>query len=233
MNLSRFVFRLGCSASAAETASVGANETLILLCSHRILIASFTGILSLFTVLGNAFALSAIFFNHKLRRKLTSIIIVNLAAADFLVGLFVMPFGVLQLVVQDEWILGRFACRLWVSLDVICCTASIVTLCVISIDRFLGVHHPLRYSRIVTRRKLYLAAGLIWAFSIAVLLLTVRYDLAPKPSPSSRSLCNVGTELRYVTQSVVLSFWIPLIIILIAYFKIYQVPFSPLSVTLQ
>ena len=67
-----------------------------------------------------------------------------------------------------RWILGPLACRIWVALDVVCCTASIVTLCLISLDRCLGVHHPLRYNAIVTRKRLYLAASLIWLFSISV-----------------------------------------------------------------
>ena len=49
--------------------------------------------------------------------------------------------------------------------------------------------------------------------------MTVSYELS---DPSSHE-CHVGTELRHVTSSVVLSFYIPLVIILIAYFKIYQV----------
>lgn len=46
-----------------------------------------------------------------------------------------------------------------------------------------------------------------------------RYDLERTPGDME---CSVGTELRFVTQSVILSFYIPLVIILIAYFKIYQ-----------
>jgi hypothetical protein len=74
-------------------------------------------------------------------------------------GLFVMPFSVVNVVTNSHWPFSMTLCRAWISIDVICSTASIVTLCVISIDRFVGVTRPLQYASLVTRRRIGIAVA--------------------------------------------------------------------------
>lgn len=65
-----------------------------------------------------------------------------------------MPLATSNIVTNDRWLFGRATCRIWIALDIVCCTASIVTLCLISIDRFIGVTRPLEYTLLVTRKRL-------------------------------------------------------------------------------
>jgi len=81
------------------------------------------------TIVGNSFTIISIVLNKRLRRKETNVLMVNLALADLLVGLFVMPLSAMQIFTEGDWPLGRLLCRIWISTDVIACTASIVTLC--------------------------------------------------------------------------------------------------------
>ncbi len=60
----------------------------------------------------------------------------------------------------------------------------------------------------------------VWLFSLVVLLGTIRWENVPVVDPS---VCDVGMELRYVAHSVVASFFIPLVIIVGVYYKIYRV----------
>ncbi|KQK81416.1 D(1A) dopamine receptor-like protein [Amazona aestiva] len=46
-----------------------------------------------------------------------------------------MPFVSVTDLIGGEWIFGRLFCNVFIAMDVMCCTASIMTLCVISIDR--------------------------------------------------------------------------------------------------
>uniref|UniRef100_A0A914X8N9 G-protein coupled receptors family 1 profile domain-containing protein n=1 Tax=Plectus sambesii TaxID=2011161 RepID=A0A914X8N9_9BILA len=131
----------------------------------------------------------------------------------------VMPLGVSNIITGSKWIYGRLLCRIWISLDVICCTASIVTLCVISVDRFIGVTKPLQYVRLVTRRRMIYACFVVWVSSIAVLLVTVRW----RSPTSSKYQCHVSNELRYVAHSTIFSFFMPLLVILAVYYKIFRV----------
>jgi tyramine receptor len=66
--------------------------------------------------------------------------------------------------------LGWVLCDIWVSLDVLLCTASILSLGAISIDRYLAVTQPLIYSR--RRRSKRLALAMILAVWLAAAAIT-------------------------------------------------------------
>ncbi|XP_022256086.1 alpha-1A adrenergic receptor-like [Limulus polyphemus] len=172
----------------------------------------------LLTVCGNMLVLMAVFiFSHL--RTATNYFIVNLALADLLLGLTVLPFSA-SLELLKQWHFGEEFCTVWAATDVLCCTASIVSLCVISTERYIGVTQPLTYSSIVTRRRAIVACFAVWALSLSI-------SVGPllgwrEPPPSDPVICEVNKDKDYVLFSVVFSFYIPLTIILILYFKIYK-----------
>lgn len=111
-------------------------------------------------------------------------------------------------------------CDIWAAIDVLCCTASIFSLCVISIDRYIGVTRPLQRSTIMTERRAVYVIIFIWLLAMAI-------SIAPlvgwKDPPSSDPYqCTVTTQTGYVLFSVSASFYIPLSIILLVYFRIYR-----------
>ena len=80
--------------------------------------------------------------NPKLR-TITNRFVASLACADLSVGTLVMPLAV-KVEVTGTWQLGRTLCDVWISLDVLLCTASILNLCAISVDRYRAVTRPLQ-----------------------------------------------------------------------------------------
>lgn len=198
----------------------------------RILYTGAAVLLTLFTIFGNLFILIAVRVNQKLRRIRASILIASLAVADLVVGTIVMPLAVVQLWTNGRWELGHVLCQIWTAMDVIACTASISTLCVISVDRYIGVARPLEYSYIMTRKKLWISVSCVWLFSILVLLATVSWnDLAASVISTGNltrtevdnTKCHVSQQLDYVIYSVILSFFMPLLIILAFYYRVYRV----------
>lgn len=83
-------------------------------------------------------------FVKKLRQP-SNYLIVSMALANLSVAVAVMPFFSVTDLIGGKWIFGHFFCNVVFSMNVICCTAWILTLYVISIDRYLGIRRPLTY----------------------------------------------------------------------------------------
>jgi hypothetical protein len=59
------------------------------------------------------------------------------------------------------WIFGDVWCSIWLAVDVWMCTASILNLCAISLDRYVAVTRPVTYPSIMSssRAKLLIAGS--------------------------------------------------------------------------
>jgi hypothetical protein len=64
-----------------------------------------------------------------------------------MVGVLVMPLSLLDLLHEHRWPFSEFMCGIWATADVLLCTASILNLCVISLDRYMAITSPLKYPR--------------------------------------------------------------------------------------
>ena len=66
--------------------------------------------------------------------QLSNLLFISLAVADLLLSSLVMPFAIVN-DLSGEWMFGKDYCNLWISTDVMCCTASIISLLAISLER--------------------------------------------------------------------------------------------------
>lgn len=97
-------------------------------------------IITLVTVMGNSLVIIAVCVVKKLRQP-SNYLLVSLAVADLSVALGVMPFAILTDLKGGKWIFDEVFCNIFIGMDVMCCTASILTLCAISIDRYVHAIH--------------------------------------------------------------------------------------------
>nr|XP_031539462.1 5-hydroxytryptamine receptor 6 [Vicugna pacos] len=99
-------------------------------------------------------------------RNTSNFFLVSLFTSDLWWGLVVMPPAMLN-ALYGRWVLARSLCLLWAAFDVMCCSASILNLCLISLDRYLLILSPLRYKlRMTPPRALAL---ILSAWSLAAL----------------------------------------------------------------
>ncbi|NXO37414.1 DRD2 protein, partial [Locustella ochotensis] len=80
-----------------------------------------------------------------------------------------LPSPILSLQVVGEWRFSRIHCDIFVTLDVMMCTASILNLCAISIDRYTAVAMPMLYNtRYSSKRRVTLMIAVVWVLSFAI-----------------------------------------------------------------
>ncbi|XP_050087168.1 octopamine receptor Oamb-like isoform X2 [Anopheles aquasalis] len=198
--------------------------------------------INVLVIVGNCLVIAAVLCSHKLR-SVTNFFIVSLAVADLLVGLAVLPFSATWEVFK-VWIFGDVWCRIWLAVDVWMCTASILNLCAISLDRYVAVTRPVTYPSIMsTRRAKSLIAGL-WVLSFVIcfpplvgwkeqkvkenvyyqygnytLVSVTPTPMPPLPCPWT---CELTNDAGYVVYSALGSFYIPMFVMLFFYWRIYR-----------
>ncbi|XP_077869823.1 putative G-protein coupled receptor No9 [Saccoglossus kowalevskii] len=125
------------------------------------------GVLNLMVICGNILVILAVGISRKLR-SVTNHFIVSLAMADLLLGVSVLPFSA-TLELLSFWVFGKTWCVIWLAVDVLICTASILNLCAISLDRYIAITRPMSYCHIMSkcRAKTLIAAVWIVAFLIS------------------------------------------------------------------
>ncbi|XP_076279094.1 putative G-protein coupled receptor No18 [Lasioglossum baleicum] len=184
-----------------------------------LVLAGLFTMLIIVTIVGNTLVIAAVITTRRLR-SVTNCFVSSLAAADLLVGLAVMPPAVLLQLTGGTWELGELLCDSWVSLDVLLCTASILSLCAISIDRYLAITQPLTYSR--RRRSKRLAGLMIVAVWVLAGAITSPPLLGCFPRATNRDTkkCSYNMDSSYVIFSAMGSFFLPMLVMLYVYGRI-------------
>ncbi|KFQ32146.1 Alpha-1D adrenergic receptor, partial [Merops nubicus] len=179
----------------------------------------FLAVFILSAIVGNILVILSVACNRHLQ-TVTNYFIVNLAIADLLLSTTVLPFSA-TLEVLGFWVFGRIFCNIWAAVDVLCCSASIMSLCIISVDRYIGVKYSLKYPTIMTERKAGVILVVVWLSSMVI-------SIGPllgwkEPPPPDESICSITEEPGYALFSSLFSFYLPLMVILVMYFRIYVV----------
>lgn len=168
------------------------------------------------TLVGNSLVIMAVLLVRKLKIQPANYLLVSLAVADFCVGLVVMPIALIDLL-TDHWVLGESVCRFWTSADLTLCTASIVNLCMISVDRYCAISRPLRYAAQRTRPRILCYVVIVWIISLVVSI----SPLVVWPANSMEGKCQVNQNPVYQIYATFIAFYGPTCIMVILYAKMW------------
>ena len=194
--------------------------------SGNVLIGIFLFLIIFLTIAGNTLVCLAVLMNRKLR-SVSNIFIVSLSLADLLVGTIVMIPAALSEIFQ-EWILAESFCSIWAGFDVMFSSASVLNVCLISLDRYIAVMSPLRYKVLVTHKRAIAMLAVAWGIAVLASFIPLQTGLHNPDIPSLTNLtllsdvpqCLFIPSLIYVIIASTVTILLPIIIALILYYRV-------------
>ncbi|MBN3321850.1 5HT5A protein, partial [Atractosteus spatula] len=147
-------------------------------------------------------------------------LVASMAISDVMVAALVMPLSLVHELNGRQWKLGRILCHVWISFDVLCCTASIWNVTAIALDRYWSITRHLEYTLKTRKRISNIMILLTWVLS-AVISLSPLFGWGETYSEEQKE-CQVSQEPSYTIFSTFGAFYLPLCVVLFVYWKIYK-----------
>ena len=130
-------------------------------------------IILIVSLVGNILLILVIYNNKQLRKSINYFVF-NMAVSDLFNPFTIMPVRIAHIIsgsdswkVDSPWILGNILCKLSYFLPDVSLVVSIISLLLISIDRFVAVVFPLK-AKLVTPKARLIGIGCAWLVAIAV-----------------------------------------------------------------
>ncbi|XP_029363288.1 trace amine-associated receptor 13c-like [Echeneis naucrates] len=156
----------------------------------------------------------------------TNLLLLSLAASDFLVGLLVMPVETVRFI-ESCWLLGDLMCTLSYIIEFTLTSASVGNMVLISIDRYVAICYPLQYPNKITRSRVEVCVFLCWTCSLLYNSLILKDQLShPDRHSSCYGECLV--VINYISGAIdlVFTFISPCSVIVALYMRVFVVAVS-------
>ncbi|XP_028259749.1 trace amine-associated receptor 13c-like [Parambassis ranga] len=155
----------------------------------------------------------------------TNLLILSLAVSDLLVGLFVMPAAIIAL--HSCWFLGKLMCALSYLLTFTLTSASVGNMVLISVDRYVAICHPLRYSTMITSNRVMVCLCLCWLCSLLYNCLIMKDQLEQTHiADSCYHKCTAVISLISGAVDMIVTFLFPVTVIVVLYLQVFVVAVS-------
>ncbi|XP_075996635.1 alpha-2B adrenergic receptor isoform X1 [Genypterus blacodes] len=199
-----------CNRSAAEPPPYSPQATAAFAISITFMMIS--------TIVGNILVIMAVLTSRSLRGP-QNLFLVSLAAADILVATLIIPFSLAN-ELQGFWAFSSVWCEIYLALDVLFCTSSIVHLCAVALDRYLSISQPVSYGPKRTPSRIKAAIIVVWLISAVISFPPL---LSLDKSEGGADVCELNSERWYILYSTIGSFFAPCVIMILVYVRIYQI----------
>uniref|UniRef100_A0A3Q3A7D5 Trace amine-associated receptor 13c-like n=1 Tax=Kryptolebias marmoratus TaxID=37003 RepID=A0A3Q3A7D5_KRYMA len=154
----------------------------------------------------------------------TNLLLLSLAVSDFFVSLLLF-FQIL--LIDGCWFLGDIMCSLYQFLAYFITSASIGTMVLISIDRYVAICYPLHYSTKITQDRVKICICVCWISSSIVESLILK-DSLKQPGKYNSCIGECVIVISYIAgvADLTVSFVTPITVIVILYLRVFMVVVS-------
>ncbi|KAG7263306.1 hypothetical protein CRUP_006356 [Coryphaenoides rupestris] len=156
----------------------------------------------------------------------TNQVLLSLACSDLLIGLIIMPLEATHSITCC-WFLDQPVCIMFCTLAFVLTSASIGSILLISVDRYVAICQPLRYASEVTVGRVQLAVCLCWACSVLHNCVILRENLR---EPGRFSLCHgdcmVVVDVLSRLVDLMVTFLAPVSILVMLYLWVFTAALS-------
>ncbi|XP_068186273.1 trace amine-associated receptor 13c-like [Antennarius striatus] len=179
--------------------------------------------ISIVTVILNMLVIISISHFKQLHTP-TNLLLLSLAVSDCIVGLC-MWFQ--TFLIDGCCFSGDILCVVFSTVGIIITSASIGTMVLISVDRYVAICDPLHYSTKVTVERANICVCLCWMFPVLVHCLILKDNLQqPGRYNTCIGQCVIGIDYISRVADLLLSFIIPVTIIVVLYMRVFVVAVS-------
>ncbi|CAI2729862.1 unnamed protein product [Schistosoma spindalis] len=173
---------------------------------------------AIFIFCGNVLVILAV-VTTKMLRRVTDLYIVSLALADLLVAILLLPLFIIRQNAGYWPYESHELCIYWLSFNVFLCTASILNICCISVDRYNAIVNPIKYVKKRTHRTAIIVIGCVWITSLLVTL----PPFFGTQHHTGVGRCYIRIDTVYRSLIGITTFIIPFILVGFIYIRIFFV----------
>ena len=125
------------------------------------------------------------------------------------------------------WFLGDLICTLYQYLAYVIASASVGTMVLVSVDRYVAICHPMHYYSEITQKRVQVCVCLCWICSIMIQSLILK-DILKQPGRYHSCIGECVVFVNYIAglADLTFSFIVPITVIVVLYMKIFVVAVS-------
>ncbi|XP_006806703.2 trace amine-associated receptor 13c-like [Neolamprologus brichardi] len=188
--------------------------------SESVLIYVILTIISLLTVALNLLVIISISHFKQLHTP-TNYLLLSLAVSDFFVG-FNMCFQ--SMLIDGCWYLGDLMCVLYYVFEIVVTSASVGTMVLISVDRYVAICDPLHYPTKVTPKRVQTCVLICWICSLLVVGVLLKDNLdKPGRFNSCFGECVIYIDFAIQVTDLIFTILLPITVIVILYVRVFAV----------
>ncbi|XP_054774389.2 histamine H2 receptor-like [Lytechinus pictus] len=177
------------------------------------------------TVVGNAMVIVAYFRDKRIRDNVANLFILNLAITDFVVGAFIISIDTAW-IINDVWTYGEVFCKIWLDVDFVVTMMSLLTMVLISWDRYCLLTMGMRYKTFQTKKRICVILAISWTI-VSLIYTFLAFAWSPITGEYNVDYSqNCEMEFTYnVAATLVINifeFFIPFTILIILNISVYS-----------